>query len=220
MINIPWASFKNDHLTPKGLLLQYFEFETYFQLLAFDGPLTIYCKIPKDTEDADYVDFNTNYKSTSNQKIGMEITKLASPQPFALPAYRTKLNATEEKVTITPDTLQNVDFLMVNERYVTGGTLTVKNAKMGDYITASVIDNDSIIPSPYRAALCEAHPIVATYIEKHFIEVEGEYTNMKIDTYPLNAKITPGLYLRITYHSTEEEGDREVTVNYKLTKKL
>jgi hypothetical protein len=151
----------------------------------------------------------------------VSISSLPAPQPFATPTYRTKLHATSSIITIAPDTSENIDFQLTQERYVSGGTLIIKDAKLGDYVTASVYDKDSVLPEAYRAALCEAWPVVGEYITKHFIEIDSDtYTNMRIDTYPLNAKIPAGFYLRITYYATDAAGDRQVGVNYHLTKKL
>jgi hypothetical protein len=150
----------------------------------------------------------------------VEVTKLSEAEPFAKPTYRTKLNATADIVTIAPNTTGEINFQLLSERYVTGGSLVVKNAVIGDFITAEVKDLDGVIPEIYRPALCEAHPIVSAYIEKHWVEVQGEYSNMKINTYPLNAKITPGLYLCVSYHAVNSGSNRELGVNYHLTKKL
>ena len=163
---------------------------------------------------------HVNTPLPDNEVKPVSVTALPEPQPFAVPTYRTKLNATANILTVAPNTNEHIDFLLPAERYVTGGSLCVKNAELGDYIEASVSDDDEIIPSPYRAALCEAWPIVATYIEKHWVEVSGEYTNMKINTYPLNAKVTAGLYLCIKYFAVNSGADRKVAVNYHLTKKL
>jgi hypothetical protein len=156
----------------------------------------------------------------------VEVTKLAEPQPFAIPTYRTKLNATDNTITIAAGADQDIPFLLTAERYVTGGSLVVKNAQIGDYIVAEVEDNDGVIPSPYRAALCEAWPTVSTYIEKRFIEVTGDTTidgnvsTMKISSYPLTAKIPAGLYLCVHYYAVNSGYARELAVNYDLTKKL
>ena len=141
--------------------------------------------------------------------------------PFAEPTYRTKYDATDELITCEPDTVTSIDFEMPEELYVHGGAIVVKNAKFGDSIVAQVRDDAGLIPEAYRAALCEAWPVVAEYVPKQFIHyLGGEYTVHCICTKPLNAKITAGLTLRIAYDATAEGLDREVAVNYMLTKKL
>lgn len=150
----------------------------------------------------------------------VEVTKLAEPQPFAVPAYRTKMDATINLLTVAAGQNADIQFQMTAERYVTGGSLVVKNAVIGDYITAEVEDVDGVIPEAYRPLVCESYPVVSQYIPKRWVEVQGENTVMKINTYPLNAKITAGLYLCVHYYAVNSGSDRVVGVNYDLTKKL
>ena len=157
----------------------------------------------------------------------LSISSLPEAEPFALPSYRTKRNATEDIVTIQSGTTETIDFKLDSERYVSGGCLIIENAEFGDYCTAEVIDIDGVIPTLYRTELCENYPTVASYIDKEFIKVKtpgsitvGSITQHEIDTYPLNAKITAGLYLRITYIAVSSGLDRRACVNYYLTKKL
>jgi hypothetical protein len=142
------------------------------------------------------------------------------PVPFAQPTYRTKRDGSAAWKTCAENTTTNDDFLLSAERYVSGGDIFYKDAKEGDYLTAEVRDIDGVIPEAYRAALCEAHPTVATYVVKAWVLPITGYGKISVDTYPLNAKISAGLYLRVSYHATSEAGDRKMVVNYHLTKKL
>jgi hypothetical protein len=130
-------------------------------------------------------------------------------------------------LTIAKNTSQTSDFLLTAERYTAGGRLLVENAELGDTVTASVYDVDSVIPAPYRAALCEAWPLVASYIEDEWMNVgvpgsitAGSISTVEIMTAPLAAKITAGLYLRLTYNAVNSGLDRRLGVNYYLYKKL
>ena len=153
--------------------------------------------------------------------ISATISGPLDSNPFAIPSYRTKRNATSDLVTVPVGESANIDFLVTMERYAAGGTLLAENAVFGDYCIASVYDKDGVIPAPYRALMCENYPNVATYIEKEWVEVSSNsISKHKIDTYPLNAKVTAGLYLRITYFAVNSGSDRRVAVNYYLTKKL
>jgi hypothetical protein len=174
------------------------------------------------TSDITNVNDAINYLK-SNIPTSVEISAYeVEPPPFAQPTYRTKKDATASKVTVAPGESESADFLLTAERYVSGGTLIVKNGGFEDYVTAEVYDTDGVIPSPYRATLCENWPTVALYIVKSWLEYEGNtYTAHRIDTRPLNAKITAGLYLRVTYYAANDSGsNREVLINYDLTKKL
>lgn len=144
-----------------------------------------------------------------------------APLPFAQPTYRTKDNATSTWITCPSNTATNIDFQITSEIWTHGGELIVYGAQEGDYISACVNDVDSVIPSPYRAAMCEAWPIVSTYIIKRWmIPNTSGYTAIEKDTYPLIADIPAGLYMRMTYNATSSAGDRRAAVNYFMTKKL
>lgn len=146
---------------------------------------------------------------------------IESMTPFAEPLYRSKFTAIPSIVTVSINTSENIDYEVPIERYVYGGQIIVENAELGDYIEALIYDKDSVIPSEYRSALCEDWPKVATYIEKNFLPVNGDNIIIAdINTYPLNAKITTGLYMRIVYHAVNVGSQRKVGVNYLMTKKL
>lgn len=149
-------------------------------------------------------------------------THIIEQPPFAQPTYRTKRNATTDLITIQVGESENVDFVLTEERYVSGGFVLVENSQFGDYATAQIIDINGTIPEAYRSTLCENWPTVATYIEKEWIIpcMSGGIAKHEINTYPLNAKITAGLCLRITYYATNSGNDRRVAVNYYLTKKI
>jgi hypothetical protein len=146
--------------------------------------------------------------------------KVSSLPPFAEPNYRTKRDSTSSWATCLEDQDTSIDFILAEERYVTGGEIIYKNAKQGDYLSASVYDIYGGIPELYRSSLCENHPVVASYLVKKWLKPTDGYDSFMIDTYPLNAKITAGLSLRVTYHASAIAGDREVAINYHLTKKL
>lgn len=150
----------------------------------------------------------------------VKVTSQPDPVPFAQPTYRTKRDADTSWNTCAENTVTHSDFQLSAERYVSGGDIIFKDSKEGDYLSAEVRDVDGVIPVAYRAALCEAHPTVAVYINKLWIKPVSGYGSINIDTYPLNAKISAGLYLRVSYHATSEAGDRKMAVNYHLTKKL
>jgi len=147
-------------------------------------------------------------------------TNVISQPPFAEPTYRTKRAAIASVVEVAAGATENLDFQLTADRYVTGGDVCVKNAVLGDHITACIYDKDSVIPEAYRAALCEAWPVVATYVEKAFLLIQGEHSTMTMDTYPLNAKVTAGLYMRITYHAVNSGETRQAITNYHFTKRL
>lgn len=139
--------------------------------------------------------------------------------PFAEPTYRTCRDKTPDLETLEQGEIKTIDFQITAERYLNGGSIVYKNAQIGDWISAEVYDKDGVIPAPYRAALCEAWPMVAKYIIGQWVN-PGEGA-IEVNTYPLNAKLSAGLYLRVTYYAAGAGLlSRSVGVNYFLTKKL
>ena len=156
-------------------------------------------------------------------KSGTLTAAISTPldnNPFAVPTYRTKYNATQSWVDVQPEAIITNDFHLTAERYVAGGQLLIQNASKGDYVTAEVCDVDGVIPAPYRAALCENYPTVALYVERWWVNPTAEFITIDLDTAPLNAKISAGLYLRVTYCAAAGGSTRSLAINYKLTKKL
>lgn len=146
---------------------------------------------------------------------------VSSTPPFAQPLHRTKRSAIAAPVTCAKNAATDVEYLLPYDKYCKGGVLIVKNADFGDYVEAKVYDKDSVIPEAYRSALCEDWPTVSTYIEKEFVEYLGAtYTVHKIRTDPLTARITTGLYVRLTYHAIDSGVDRVVLMNCDMTKEI
>jgi hypothetical protein len=150
------------------------------------------------------------------------IQTLPEAKPFAEPTHRTKRDATAAVMTCAVDSATTVDYLLTEERYVSGGVMLVKNYEFGDYISAEIHDKDGIIPVPYRPAVAENYPTIAKYVIKEFVEPHNQsgFGRAFIDTRPLSAKVSAGLYLRVTYHSTSTGTAREVVINYHTAKKL
>ena len=222
---INWFEFKQ--LLDEGADFRFvIDKSSNYRIYALDASILFLCTIPKDEDEnknLDQIDFEDNYMVLALSSLSNKV-EVTEQTPFARPDYRTKMDAIPNWITCSPDTATIMDFTLTEERYVTGGEIIFKNAKEGDYITAEVYDGftGGVIPEPYRATLCEAWPTVAQYVTRRYLVptiVDG-YGVLALDTYPLNAKISQYLQLRVTYHSTDELGDRRVTVNYNLTKKL
>ena len=143
---------------------------------------------------------------------------VVSKTVFADPEYRTKWDATSAVVEVPANQSAPVDFQLNEERYISGGMAIVKNAELGDWVEGMIYDKDNVIPEPYRAATCEGHPVVNKYVLKMYINPilgQGE-----IDTAPLSAKVSAGLYVRLIYHAVNSGQTRQVVMNLKMSKKL
>lgn len=217
-----WTIFKNSILSSggKSLAHQYSETEVLYDVYAVEGVFIWHVSIAKtSTPSADQTDFETNYKPTANKKI------IQPTPPFSEPTFRTKHVKLANAVEIANNTSENIDYQLTEERWATGGTIIVQNAQFGDWISASIVDKDAIIPEPYRPALCEAWPICAEYMLGQYLELYDSNSTLYkqgIDTRPLAAKISAGLYLRVTYNAANISlgPTRKVYVNYFLAKKL
>lgn len=103
----------------------------------------------------------------------------------------------------------NVDLLIPDDCYLTGGQLNAKNGLFGDYADMQVVDVDGkYAPKGYVLAQFQTSCQI----------IDSEQRQMEFDlTYP--AKILGGLYLRVVYHSFGMlTGNVMVSVNYALHK--
>lgn len=149
-----------------------------------------------------------------------QAVKVEEQPPFAKPDYRTKRDGASTWVDVIENAVAQVDYQLTEERYVSGGECIVVGAKKGDWISAEVVDANGLIPEAYRASLCEAWPVVAEYVIKANLVPNENAKEYILNTYPLNAKISAGLVLRIKYHASSEVGTRSFVSNYYLTKKI
>lgn len=175
-----------------------------------------------DSGTADIVDINEAISYLKdNTPSDVNVTTIPELHAFAAPEFRTKRDKCPTLTTVVINGSEIIDYQLTEEMYASGGKIVVKNAEFGDWVSAEVYDKDSVIPTEYRAATCEAWPSVAKYIISEWVSVnDSTICEHTIDTKPLNAKITAGLYLRVTYNTTNAGISREVLINYDLTKKL
>lgn len=216
MYSSSWANFKTTVIATKNILMQYSERNDRYDIYASDGPfIWSYSIIKEIPASAEQTDFETNFKTKANQKVGNET------QPFAIPSYRTKRMAIAAPVLCPKNSTTEILYKLTQEFFTKGGCLIVENPQFGDYVFAEVVDIDGVIPAPYRAALCEAWPVVAAYILKEYVEVNGATLVVhRIDTQPLSAKITSGLYLSLHYVAVNSGVDRNMLINYYMNKRL
>lgn len=150
----------------------------------------------------------------------VSVATLPDSAPFAAPSFRTKWDAAPDIVVVQPNTPDFIDMVLSQEKYLYGGELIIENAELGDWISAEICDMGNVIPGPYQTLLAENWPTVAQYIVKRFIRPMTPTSTVAIDTRPLSAKVTAGLYLRVNYHPTATGVARRVVVNYFGAKKL
>jgi hypothetical protein len=98
---------------------------------------------------------------------------------------------------ILANSTQDIDFKIVEDRYLNGGMVIVDNLGNDDKLTFQVVDKDNILGYGPGVILDE-------FIKDYFIPNDATL-EVALD-YP--AKIIAGLYLRLKYTSTHESGCR------------
>lgn len=220
-----WTQFKS-FKTAKNFNIQYESENGRYIIYGYDSPEvyvsyiyqsevpeSVLVRYSQEQNDADKADFLANYAPTSN--------KIINPvQPFAEPTHRMRLVAIDSIIDAPANDTTTIEYQLASELYTNGGELIIQNAEFGDYVEVMFYDKDGVIPAPYRAALCEAWPVVATYILKQFVFPTGTYSKVVFDTKPLIAKVTAGLYVKTVYHAVNTGSTRKLAQNYYFLRKL
>ncbi len=183
-------------------------FDVWFKAALSTGDETILTELVSDH-------VNTPLEETvvPRDSENREIVKLSA---FSEPDFRTKNDASDLVDAPLNDTTSS-DYRLLEELYLSGGDIVINNAEHGDWVKACIYDKDAVIPEYLRSGLCEAWPVVVTYVKKMLVKPS---LDNKIDTRPLNAKLTPGLYLRISLTTTNTGSLRSFGINYDLQKRL
>ena len=189
------------------------------------GPssVTIYFKAELSAQEIEVLEsIITNHAPIplpENKVQEVVVKQLPEAEPFAKPTFRTKRQGANSFITVLPGEEAIIDLPMTEERYAHGGILVYENARVGDRLFAEVVDANSVLPVSYRVQpICEAWPVVANYIDGEPVPPGNGFRD--IDSYPLNARITPGLVLRVKYSACNKGEAREVGIGYYLTKRL
>ena len=102
------------------------------------------------TEVDTVVAANNGLPLPSNASQPVTIVSEPLPFPFSQPTYRTKDNATSDWITCAAGATTNVDYQITHEIWTHGGEAIIYNAQEGDWISACVVDNDSVIQTSTR----------------------------------------------------------------------
>ncbi len=132
--------------------------------------------------NADWSEFELNYKSTFNKKI--EII-----QPFADPnGYQAKFQGHISGAL--SEGSNNIDYQVTETFYLNGVRLLVKDGSFGDYVNFQVVDKDNLLGLGSNVVLSE-------FGKKWYIASDSEFQEDVIVSYP--AKVNAGLYIRLVY---------------------
>lgn len=196
-MKLPWSEFKS-LVNAKKTSIQFSESESSYQLFLIDGLFQVQCTLFKTTpENADQLDFETNYKPVSNKPLvprdstGREIKTIS---PFT-DASGFRFRGSSFSGSCSANSTADIDFQITQERYINGGRLLVNNIGNDDKMTFQVVDKDNILGYGANAVLDE-------FIKDYFIPTTGNL-EVRLD-YP--ARIIAGLYLRLKYTSTHASG--------------
>ena len=208
MMNLEWTEFKaivDDRL----LNIQYVLVRNTYELVALDGAFQIKCSIRDGSLDA--IDFETNYQSLSNKKLSETDTNgvpLSRTRAFAN-ADGMRFRGTGVSDTAVKTTTTNIDYKVVENRFINGLEFILNNQAFGDNCKFQVVDVDGIY-----------------YPAGTVLDEFGTDWNLSSDTQrqgpyilPYPALVNANLYLRIVYNSVGTVNDVDVKINYFLHKK-
>jgi hypothetical protein len=106
--------------------------------------------------------------------------------------------------------VSNIDLVMTDDCFLTGGVLRTNGSFFGDYADMQVVDKDNILGYGAGAVLNQ-------FITKWYMRSDAQEQFETSLSYP--SKIYAGLYLRVVYHSVGAT-NVEVAMNYELHKAL
>ena len=112
--------------------------------------------------------------------------------------------------TVTAGTTGNIDLVMTDDCFLTGGILRTKNSYFGDYANMQVVDKDNMLGYG-------ANVVLNQFVTKWYMRSDAQEQFETSLPYP--SKVLGGLYLRIVYVSVGVV-DVDVTMNYELHKAL
>ena len=122
----------------KKLAWQHDDSDTYYFIYALDSGVTYAYKLKKETPaSADQTDWETNFMPQSNTAIGYRTF------PFATGDFDFSGNG--HFATVTAGTTQDIDLLVSEILWLSGGEIYTENAVMGDYVKFQIIDIDDVL---------------------------------------------------------------------------
>lgn len=190
MINVDWATLKS-FLQQRNVSVQCVNINNSYYLWAFDGPMCVTTQISlvNPTPDgSDQQDFETNYQASSNQSPRASVVQQLGTDSFSIYAQGILFTAIAGQQTIwyyqIPLTL-----------YARGGTLCSFSGASGDWISVDIVDKDNVTG---QGGTPDNPTVLDDYIPKWYV-MPGQNI---IEDISISSPIPPGLYFRITYHST------------------
>jgi len=151
-----------------------------------------------------------NWVIGSKQKIS-----IVEDKPFSdAQGFRARFKGYTDTATAGETT--NIDILITEERFINGLQLILKDQAFGDSVDLQVVDINGtyagiLYPVGYPTPL-----VLDTFGESWYVHSDSQNQDQIIVPYP--ARLLPGLYVRVIYHSVGET-DVQVCANLFLHKK-
>jgi hypothetical protein len=206
-----WSEFKSLVIESKKLLIQYESLSNGYKIYAEEKGFVWYIHLTRECDGC--ADFEANYKESANKPLELVDSSgyLYSYQsPFASSAgFRFRGHGMAG--TATKNTTSNIDFKILEERYLNGCMLILKNHVFGDKLKFQVVDVDNIVGYGAGTVLDE-------FGTDWYVSEDSQDQGMITIPYP--AKIIAGLYIRIVYISVGTENDVQLKCNLFLHKKV
>jgi hypothetical protein len=103
---------------------------------------------------------------------------------------------------------KNIDYILTDDCFITGGMLKSQTSNFGDYANFQVVDINNMLGYG-------ANYVISQFLTNWYIGSDKE--EQINEDFPYPAKIPAGLALRVVYYSTGTT-DVQVCVNYRLHK--
>ena len=184
--NLEWSQLKII-LPTSSLTLHYIEYSDKYRITAYNSTIPlIECDLYKIHEDC--LDFETNFKSLCNKPLTSKSYPFSDTGGF-------RFRGASFIGSVPSNTTQDLDFLVVQERWINGGRAIVNNIGPEDKLTFQIVDKDNVIGLGAGTVLDE-------FICEYYVPTNG---SLEVSlAYP--ARIPAGLYIRLKYTSTHASG--------------
>lgn len=200
-MEVSWAVFK-DFVDSRGVSIQWVELDSTYYLKAFYGPFEVSTNIYKlEPEGSALLEFESSYKLYGNKLVPNIHQALDEPNGFRFRGTRIVANSMQVGTT-------TVDYVVSEERYLTGAVVKAYGSGHFDYVEFKVV-----APANHPVTGAPVEVVLDTFAPSWGISDDLQL----IDLY--KARIYAGLIIRIIYHNTASEAV-DVWVNAFLHKKV
>lgn len=220
----PWSEFKI-FVQNRLLSIQYITINNNYHLKAFDGYFNLDCILPIGVDNADTLDFETNFKAKGNKTFtDSDGIPLSKPRAFSnSDGFRFRGKGIHG--TCTAGTNTNVDYKLTEERWINGVDLMAKNQLLGDSIKFQVVDKDYayagiLYPVTYGGTAWSVVMPTGVVLDEFgtdwYLAEDTQKQEQVLLPYP--ARVLVNLYIRLIYNSTGSD-NVELYINLFLHKK-